>query len=223
MKIKRPINCGLSVKRNKKARAIFAKALLQNEVPFNKHKSGSVESLGSQIEKSVASTKPQKRNVKVLYYVERRDSISTPTHIAELDQRLKKAISLRMEHKPSTVGTRLKRKTPDPLVHVIPNFSPSKVSPMRVEEDVYTCDEEKDYIERQASLFDEMKEELLNQYEGKYVLFEDNQVLDVGEDPVTLAMCAYRKDGMRPLFIEKVSAKPERLGAVWTPIPSNYQ
>ncbi len=38
------------------------------------------------------------------------------------------------------------------------------------------------YISRQAILFNKMLPELLRQYAGKWVLFEDNQVLDADED-----------------------------------------
>lgn len=68
---------------------------------------------------------------------------------------------------------------------------------------------EKAYIERQAQMFEACKEKLVEEYEGNYVLFEDGTILDSGKTRVELAMRAYQKYGMRPLFIEKVVSEPE--------------
>lgn len=80
-------------------------------------------------------------------------------------------------------------------------------------------EQEKDYIEKQAQLFEACKERLLAAYKDNYVLFEDGIVLDSGKTRVELAMRAYQKYGMKPLFIEKVVAESESLAAVWTPFP----
>jgi hypothetical protein len=80
-------------------------------------------------------------------------------------------------------------------------------------------DQEEAYIEKQAELFDACKRELLENYEGSYILFEDGHVLDIGESRSELAMRAYEKYGMKPLFIERVMSESETLPAVWTPFP----
>lgn len=79
--------------------------------------------------------------------------------------------------------------------------------------------QEKAYIEKQAQLFEACKEKLVEEYEDNYVLFEDGTILDSGKTRVELAMRAYQKHGMKPLFIERVVSKPESLAAVWTPFP----
>lgn len=63
----------------------------------------------------------------------------------------------------------------------------------------------KSYIDEQAKLFADVLPELLNAYEGKYVLFHNGEVLDVGNSRAEIAMRAYNKKGtVVPLFIEKV-------------------
>ncbi|HAG82513.1 MAG TPA: hypothetical protein DCL61_15455 [Cyanobacteria bacterium UBA12227] len=76
------------------------------------------------------------------------------------------------------------------------------------------------YIEKQAKLFDQVKHELLDHYEDKYVLFENGNVLDFDEDREKLAMRSYEKYGMKPLFIEKVS-RDEFTPEIWTPFLSS--
>jgi hypothetical protein len=81
-------------------------------------------------------------------------------------------------------------------------------------------DEDKTYIDRQSKLFDDCKEDLIEKYNDLYVLFEDGQVLDFGENRAEVAIRAYKKGGMRPLFIEKVTRKPQPIPTVWTPFLS---
>jgi hypothetical protein len=76
------------------------------------------------------------------------------------------------------------------------------------------------YIDRQAALFEQHKPELLQQYEGKYVVFEDGKVLAAGDNRALLAVEQYRQGGMRPLFIEKVTLVPEPPAQLWTPFPA---
>lgn len=76
---------------------------------------------------------------------------------------------------------------------------------------------ETDYINQQAQQFDACKDKLLERYDGLYVLFEDGEVLDSGDNRAQIAMRAYQKGGMRPLFIEKVTREPEPIRSVWTP------
>jgi hypothetical protein len=80
-------------------------------------------------------------------------------------------------------------------------------------------DQEKAYIEKQAQLFEACQMDLLEKYKDSYVLFENGNVLDFGESRSELAMRAYEKYGMKPLFIEKVVSESEPLPAVWTPFP----
>ncbi len=58
------------------------------------------------------------------------------------------------------------------------------------------------YMERQAELFRQMKDELLKQYEGLYLLFEDGQVLDIDQDESALFLRNYSE--RKPIFIKKV-------------------
>ena len=60
------------------------------------------------------------------------------------------------------------------------------------------------YMERQAESFEQMRSHLLSQYLGKYVLFEDGQVLDADENEAALVIRAYGETAPRPLFIKKV-------------------
>jgi hypothetical protein len=73
------------------------------------------------------------------------------------------------------------------------------------------------YLNRQAELFQNAKHELLKDYEGKYVLFEDDVVLDSGSTRAEVAARAYADGGMRVLFIEKVSLVSYPTPSVWTP------
>lgn len=90
--------------------------------------------------------------------------------------------------------------------------SGAKINPADLKEQ-----KEKEYIEKQARLFEASKEDLLRNYKGKYILFEDGTVLDFGDSRREVAMRAYRKNGMRTLFIEQVLPEPETLSPVWTP------
>jgi hypothetical protein len=75
----------------------------------------------------------------------------------------------------------------------------------------------KEYIDKQSRLFQKNKQDLIRIYDGKYILFEDGAVLDTGNSRAELAMRAYQKHGMKPLFIEKVTSATEIIPSVWTP------
>lgn len=63
-------------------------------------------------------------------------------------------------------------------------------------------------IKELAQSFDKFCREnpdAIRQYDGKYILFEDDCIADSGESRVEVAMKAYQNGGMRPLFIEKIS------------------
>jgi len=69
----------------------------------------------------------------------------------------------------------------------------------------YIDPERLEYIEHQGALFDEAKPELIEQYLGEYVAFEDGQVLDHDVDDQRLAQRVYEKYGYRDLIMKKVS------------------
>lgn len=67
---------------------------------------------------------------------------------------------------------------------------------------------ESEYMTNNRLLFEANKAELLKSYKGKYILYEDGKVVDKGDSRAEVAMRAYRKSGMRELFIELVTNKP---------------
>jgi hypothetical protein len=70
--------------------------------------------------------------------------------------------------------------------------------------DSYPDPEVLEYIKYQAQLFDQKRSELLKQYDGQFVWFEDGEVLDTDPDQAALVIRAYSKTGPRPLLIKKV-------------------
>jgi len=68
-----------------------------------------------------------------------------------------------------------------------------------------------EYMEHQSQLFEEKRKELLNQYAGMYVIFEDGQVLDADKDEAALVKRAYSETGPRHLFIKKVLTEDPKL------------
>ncbi|GEM_PF-1727130 len=68
-----------------------------------------------------------------------------------------------------------------------------------------------EYMEHQSQLFEKKRKELLNQYEGMYVIFEDGQVLDADKDEAALVKRAYSETGPRHLFIKKVLTEDPKL------------
>ncbi|MBE9031925.1 hypothetical protein IQ266_19500 [filamentous cyanobacterium LEGE 11480] len=69
------------------------------------------------------------------------------------------------------------------------------------------------YIEHQRQLFEQAKPNLLEQYSGEYVAFEDNQVLDHDVDRQHLAERVYAKYGYRDLLMQQVT-QAERVYSV---------
>ncbi len=67
------------------------------------------------------------------------------------------------------------------------------------------------YMEHQSQLFTQKKDDLLRQYAGLYVLFEDGQVLDADKDESALVLRAYDIKGLKPLFVKKVVPVEPRL------------
>ncbi len=76
---------------------------------------------------------------------------------------------------------------------------------------VYPAPEVVEYMEHQSQLFEEKRQELLTQYGGMYVIFEDGQVLDADKDEAALVKRAYAKTEPRHLFIKKVLAEESKL------------
>jgi hypothetical protein len=67
------------------------------------------------------------------------------------------------------------------------------------------------YLQHQQTLFDRAKSQLLADYDGQYVWFEDGQILDSDRDESALFLRAYTPDETRPLFIAQVLAtEPSR-------------
>lgn len=61
-----------------------------------------------------------------------------------------------------------------------------------------------EYMKRQSDLFDEMREELLVKYRGKWVIFEDGHVLDADRDYAALASRAHKTIGDRQVLTKQV-------------------
>jgi hypothetical protein len=66
---------------------------------------------------------------------------------------------------------------------------------------------------REHQAFLAMLPELLKTYPGKIVAVHNGQVVDIGEDVVSVALRAYEVHGYVPIYVGPVSAKPavERL------------
>ncbi len=67
------------------------------------------------------------------------------------------------------------------------------------------------YMEYQSQIFTQKKDDLLCQYAGLYVLFEDGQVLDADKDEATLVLRTYAARGLKPLFVKKIVPVEPRL------------
>jgi hypothetical protein len=144
------------------------------------------------------------------------------------DVQLRQSQSLSREMKSRLVeALRSSSKNIETLKYYVGTFpKPPKRFALAYIDQIKTVDlkqqEEKEYIENQSRLFDEaIKEKILIKYEGKYILFENGNVLDSGDSRAEVAMRAYEKHGMKTLFIEQVLSGPRTLAAVWTPFLRN--
>lgn len=63
------------------------------------------------------------------------------------------------------------------------------------------------YTNHQANMFEEMRSDLLEEYEGKWVFFEDGKVLDADCDRQALLSRVDRKRGNQPVFVTKLLPK----------------
>ena len=79
---------------------------------------------------------------------------------------------------------------------------------------------EEAYMKKQSELFQKSKENLLKEYLGLHVYFEDGKVIDADKDPVKLVKRAYEKGGVRPLFIKHVLSGEETQPEIWSFVPS---
>jgi hypothetical protein len=68
------------------------------------------------------------------------------------------------------------------------------------------------YLNHQQILFDRAKPELLTQYNGFFVWFENGEILDADRDESALFLRAYTPDPNRSLFIAQVlPQEPDRV------------
>ena len=68
------------------------------------------------------------------------------------------------------------------------------------------------YLNHQQTLFDRAKPQLLTQYKGLFVWFENGDILDTDRDESALFLRAYTPDPNRSLFIAQVlSQEPDRI------------
>jgi hypothetical protein len=72
---------------------------------------------------------------------------------------------------------------------------------------LYPDEETYQYIQKQGKLFEKMLPQLLSQYEGYYIYFEDGRVLEADTDEEKLFDLVEKKYGFKPIFVEKVEIK----------------
>lgn len=63
------------------------------------------------------------------------------------------------------------------------------------------------FIQKQAQLFEEKLPEMMENYQGKYVYFENGEVLAFDSDEERLLDFVEEKYGLKPMFIEKVEKR----------------
>ena len=63
-------------------------------------------------------------------------------------------------------------------------------------------------FEMAVSFFEQHREELLTDYEGKFIAIIDNSVVDSDVDGVALAMRVYEKHGYKAMYMPKVEREP---------------
>lgn len=79
--------------------------------------------------------------------------------------------------------------------------------------ETYPDTETRDYLKRQSELYESQLAQLLKQYNGMYIVFEDGKVIDSDKDEAALVMRAYEKMGIKDLFVKKVIARQPMLRA----------
>jgi hypothetical protein len=68
-----------------------------------------------------------------------------------------------------------------------------------------------EYLDRQKSLYESVKPELVDRYLGEFIAFEDGQVLDHDLNEQSLIERVYRDSGYRDLLIKQVWLKDPHL------------
>jgi hypothetical protein len=68
-----------------------------------------------------------------------------------------------------------------------------------------------EYLDRQKSLYESVKPELVDQYLGEFIAFEDGRVLDHDLNERSLIERVYRDYGYRDLLIKQVWLKDPHL------------
>jgi hypothetical protein len=110
--------------------------------------------------------------------------------------------------------------SPLPSKKVIPMPAPKLENQIDESVETYPDSAILEYMEHQAGLFEQMRAQLVAQYLGQYILFEDGQVLDADEDHAVLVLRTYEKTGLRPLFVRRVLEAEPQLGVRTPVLPS---
>lgn len=63
------------------------------------------------------------------------------------------------------------------------------------------------YMERQATLYEAQKDQLISTYQGQFVYFEEGKVIDADNDFEILILRIFADSGPRDIFIRQVSAE----------------
>lgn len=79
-----------------------------------------------------------------------------------------------------------------------------KATEAEIAKSLYPDIETYNFIQQQAKLFAEMLPELINNYEGQYVYFENGEVLASDTDEERLLDFVEETYGLKPMLIEKV-------------------
>ena len=87
---------------------------------------------------------------------------------------------------------------------MISDNSLSNAESLEKEQAIYPNIETRNYLQRQSKLYNQQKSQLLNKYSGMYIIFEEGKVIDADQDETALVMRAYKKMGVRDLFVKKV-------------------
>jgi hypothetical protein len=76
---------------------------------------------------------------------------------------------------------------------------------------------EENYIEKQDIHYQSMKSELLDEYEGKYIFFEDGQVKGSSDNEGELIALVYEKYGIKDMLIKHVVREKQPPQQIYTP------
>ena len=70
---------------------------------------------------------------------------------------------------------------------------------------------------REKVAFRAMFDELIKQYENKFVAIYQGRVVECGENMIDTSMAAYRKFGNVPMYVHLVSLQPQKPKRVFSP------